>query len=347
MSATNPTNHDVTSASEGASTKQPRRSFLKNSATALAATACLPSLTNAFTESESAESLVKVLYESLKEEQRGKICYDWDHMDPKRGLLRTRVANNWMINPQEVNSDFYTGEQKDLIRKIFEGIVQPEWHSKFDKQLEDDCGGFGEEQSVAIFGQPGAGKFEFVLTGRHMTLRCDGNSAENVAFGGPIFYGHAPGGDEEADHFGNVFWPQALEANKVYEMLSGKQRKLAEVASTPREQKVAFQGRDGKFAGIPVTEFSADQHEQLQITLKKLVEPFRQSDQLEAMKCLETQGGLESCHLAFYTDHDLGNDKVWDNWRLEGPSFVWHFRGAPHVHVWVNVADNAQVQLNA
>jgi len=38
---------------------------------------------------------------------------------------------------------------------------------------------------------------------------------------------------------------------------------------------------------------------------------------------------------------------VWDNWRLEGPSFVWWFRGSPHVHVWVNVADSPDVELNA
>lgn len=236
---------------------------------------------------------------------------------------RTRVANNWMINDKEVNSDFYTGEQKDLIRKIFEGIIQPEWHAQFDKQLEDDCGGFGEEQSIAIFGRPGDGKFEFVLTGRHMTLRCDGNSIDNVAFGGPIFYGHAPtGGDEEADHKGNVFWPQALQANKVYEMLDGKQRKIAEVPKTPREQSVAFQGKDGRFAGIPITDLSGDQREQMQKTLQTLVEPFRQTDREEAMQCLKTQGGLDACYLSFYTDQDIGQDKVWDNWRLEGPSFV-------------------------
>jgi len=26
---------------------------------------------------------------------------------------------------------------------------------------------------------------------------------------------------------------------------------------------------------------------------------------------------------------------------------VWHFRGAPHVHVWVNIADDPKVELNA
>lgn len=56
----------------------------------------------------------------------------------------------------------------------------------------------------------------------------------------------------------------------------------------------------------------------------------------------------EKCrHLAFYKEGDLGNDSVWDNWRLEGPSFVWYFCGKPHVHVWVNVADSADIQLNS
>jgi hypothetical protein len=324
-----------------------RRNFIKQSATIAAASACLPQLAHSSEQTATPESLVKILFDSLAEEQRAKVCYDWNHVDPKRGLLRTRVANNWMINPQEIRSDFYNGEQRDLIRKIFEGVVNPEWHANFDKQMEDDCGGFGREQSIAIFGKPGEGKFEFVLTGRHMTLRCDGNSEEHVAFGGPIFYGHAPGGDEEADHHGNVFWQQALEANKVYQMLDGKQRKAAEVAMTPREQNVAFQGKNGQFSGIPITDLSSDQREQMQITLKKLIEPFRQADQKEALQCLEAQGGLDACHLSFFTDHDLGNDKVWDNWRLEGPAFVWHFRGAPHVHVWVNIADSPKVELNA
>lgn len=327
-----------------------RRNFLKHSAVAVAAGASLSNIVRADDKSAASqpESLVKVLYESLKQEQRSKVCYAWDHIDPKRGLLRTRVANNWMINEQEINSDFYTAEQKDLIRKIFEGVIQPEWHGNFDKQMEDDCGGFGEEQSIAIFGQPGDGKFEFVLTGRHMTLRCDGNSSENVAFGGPIFYGHAPtGGDEEADHKGNVFWSQAVEANKVYQMLDGKQRKAAEVAKTPREQSVAFQGKGSTFTGIPLTDLSTDQRAQMQLTLSKLVEPFRQADREEATRCLTAQGGLDVCYLSFFTDSDIGNDKVWDNWRLEGPSFVWHYRGAPHVHVWVNIADSAKVELNA
>ena len=298
---------------------------------------------------KSPETTVKLLHDSLTAQQRAAVCFSWDHVDEKRGLLRSRISNNWNITDAEVNSDFYTDDQRGMIRQIFEGIVQSDWHARLDKQLQDDAGGFGESQSIAIFGQPDQDKFEFVMTGRHMTMRCDGNSTEHVAFGGPIFYGHDPGGvfHEDADHPGNVFWEQSLVANKVYNMLDGRQRKLAEVDTSPRESRVAFQGVDGRFPGIPITELSADQREHVQQVLQKLLEPYRQSDRDEVVKCLAAQGGLDQCHLAFFTDKDIGDDGVWDVWRLEGPAFVWHFRGSPHVHVWVNVADHPSVELNA
>jgi len=63
----------------------------------------------------------------------------------------------------------------------FEGLIQPDWQARFDRQLKDDKGGFGHAQSIAIFGKPGQGKFQFVLTGRHMTLRYDGGPANGCA----------------------------------------------------------------------------------------------------------------------------------------------------------------------
>lgn len=328
-----------------------RRAFLKTTGVAAASAVAggvfrAPAF--AAEDAKPPETLVKVLFDTLTDQQKSKICFAWDYEDPQRGLLRTRISNNWHITQPTINSEFYTGEQQQLIREIFEGMIQRQWHAKFDKQLQDDAGGYGKQQNIAIFGRPGQGKFEFVLTGRHMTLRCDGNSAEHVAFGGPIFYGHAASGfNEKPNHPGNVFWEQAVEANKVHQMLDGRQRGLAEVAKLPNEAKVAFGGSDGKFPGIPMSELTADQKEQVQKTLQKLIEPYRQSDRDEVVSCLKARGGLEKCSLAFYTDEDLGSDRVWDNWRLEGPAFVWYFRGAPHVHVWVNVADDFSVALNA
>jgi hypothetical protein len=302
------------------------------------------------TPKSAAETAVKGLYDSLTEEQRKAICFAWDYQDRKRGLLRTHVSNNWQITPQHIRGSFYTKKQQMIIHDIFKGIINPEWYSKFLKQLRDDTDGkeWGSDQSIAIFGVPGSDKFEFVMTGRHMTIRADGNTESHVAFGGPIFYGHAAQGfNEKADHPGNVFWPQALMANKVYQMLDSKQRDRAMVERTPRESAVGFRGLKGEFPGIPVAELSDDQKTELQKVLMALVEPYRKEDQEEALECLHKQGGLDKCSLAYYKEGDIGNDGVWDNWRLEGPSFVWYFRGSPHVHVWVNVADSPGVALNS
>ncbi len=320
-----------------------RRDFLKSTAAVASVAACSSGIVRAAdTSSKTSESLVKVLYETLSPKQKETICFDWNFVDPKLGLLRTRTSNNWHITKPTIEEEFYTAEQRDMVRKIFEGLIVPEWHAKFDQQLSDDGGGWGKQQNIAIFGKPGDDKFEFVMTGRHMTMRCDGNSEQHVAFGGPIFYGHDPGAQAS-----NVFWEQALAANKVHEMLNGKQRAMAEVAKTPREQDVGFRGKDGKFLGIPATELSADQKAQLQKTLDKLFEPYRKSDTAEALQCFKAQGGLDACYLAFFTDVNIEDTKIFDNWRVEGPSFVWHFRGAPHVHVWVNIADTSTVKLNA
>jgi hypothetical protein len=325
----------------------PRRDFLQAGALALAA-GCLPGQLLA-EEKKPPETLVKVLYDSLKPEQRKEVCFAWDFVEKERGLLRTRIENNWKITKPSIKSSFFTADQQDVIRQIFLGMTNPAWHERFDIQLKDDVGGFGNSQSIALFGEPQSGKFEFVLASRHMTLRCDGDSAEHVAFGGPILYAHE-GEDlyEKPTHPRNVFWPQAVEANKLFGMFDGKQRDAALVVKgMPSEELVGFKGKEGKFQGIPVTELSKDQREHLQGVVKLLLEPFRQSDQDEVVKCLKTQGGLDACHLAFYQEGDLGDDGIYDNWRLEGPSFVWYFRGRPHVHVWVNIADTADVKLNS
>ena len=300
-----------------------------------------------------AESIVRLFFDSLTAEQKRVICFDWEHTEPTRGLLRTHVANHWKVSPPSINSDFFTRDQRMMIRAIFEGITSPDWHARFDQQFRDDCGGFGEDQQIAIFGTPGTTQFECVLSGRHMTLRYDGDSADHVAFAGPIVYGHsAEGFFERPGHAGNIFWEQALEANRLYRLLDGRQRALALVrAGMPEEHLVGFRGvaagTAGGPAGIPVGELSSDQTAEVQRVLTKLLEPFRQSDRDEVVRCLHAQGGLARCSVAFYEQADIGADGVWDNWRLEGPSFVWHFRGKPHVHVWVHVASSPTVALNS
>jgi hypothetical protein len=327
-----------------------RRSFLAVSAVSLAGFA-VPR--QSFAESPSpkgaSETAVKAFFETLTEAQKKAICFGWDHTDGERGLLRTHVSNNWQITAPHIASDFYIKKQKNLLHDAFKGLFSPEWYPKMLQQLKDDTGGkpWGAEQSVALFGTPGQGKFELVMTGRHMTVRIDGNSEDHVALGGPIFHGHAPIFNEKKAHPGNVFWHQALEANKVFTLLDDKQQKQALARSRPHEAEVPFQGKEGTFDGIPITQLTGDQKDAVKKVLRSLVEPYRQEDRDEIMAFLEKQGGLDACHLAFYEDGDIGKDRVWDNWRIEGPSFVWYFRGEPHVHIWINIADTPEVKLNS
>lgn len=340
------TQHECPDCDSSGASQFTRRQFVGVAAAAATAAPLVPAaLANAKTKSSTPESLVASLYRSLSEEQKKTVCFDWNHKD-KRGILRTHVSNNWHITKPTIASNFFNKDQQDQIEAIFLGLYDVEWHDKILQQIKDDAGGYGKAQNIAIFGEPGTGKFEFVMTGRHLTIRCDGDSTAHTAFGGPIFYGHAARGFyEKADHPGNVFWYQAQKANALYKMLDGKQRKLALEKRAPRESKVHFQGKNGEFTGIPVEELSKDQKGHLEGVLASLLAPYRKSDRDEAMKCLNKQGGLDKCHLTFYQSDDIGGDGVWDNWRLEGPAFVWHFRGAPHVHVWVNVADDPRVKI--
>ncbi|MFP6693504.1 MAG: DUF3500 domain-containing protein [Pirellulales bacterium] len=328
-----------------------RRDFLKKTSTGAAAAVAigsLPPTALAAPSKKPAETYVKLLHDSLSEKQRSAVCFEWDYQQPGRGLLRTRISNNWRITKPAIKSNFFNAEQQQLIRSVFEGMVNPDWVERFDKQFQDDMGGFGKQQSIAIFGEPGSDKFEFVLSGRHGTMRCDGNTTDHICFGAPIVYGHAASGYyEKANHPGNVFWHQAIAANNVFQMLDGKQRRQALLPKAADEALIDFQGADGKFPGVPIGELSGDQREHCQDVLKKLIEPYRQSDRDEVVAALKAQGGLDKCSLAFYRFDDMGEDGVWDNWRIEGPSFVWHYRGAPHVHVWVNIADDPTVTLNS
>ena len=332
--------------------KLTRRDFLSASALVGASLATGPSLSAKpqTIAAKSSENYVKLLHASLKDAQKKVICFPWNHRDKKNGLLRTHVSNNWRITSHALTSNFYTKDQQVLIRKVWEGLVNPDWVERFDKQYKDDMGGFGKKQGIAIFGDPGkeGENYEFVLTGRHGTVRCDGDSTDHVAFGGPIVYGHAASGYyEKPAHPSNVFWHQAVAANDLFEMLDGEQRRQALRTEAPAENKIAFRGKGASFEGIAIDSLTRDQKEHAQKVLRKLIEPYRQKDKDEALDALKKQGGLDVCHLTFYKKDDLGGDGVWDNWRLEGPSFVWHYRGAPHVHVWVNVADTAKVELNS
>jgi Protein of unknown function (DUF3500) len=284
------------------------------------------------------ETLAATLYKSLSVEQNSKICFPFDHP------LRSKVDNNWHITKQKIG-ELLTPDQVAMVKELFHNLHSEEYVKKVWEQFDSDNKHDGGFPSIALFGEPGTGQFEFVLTGRHCTRRCDGDSLAGTAFGGPIFYGHAAKSfNEAADHQGNVYWFQAKRANEVYKMLDGKQREKA-LCDKAREEEgnktIKLTGSAKGIDGISMTELSKDQKDGVRLVLADLLKPFRKQDADEALKLIE-KNGFDNLSLAFYKQGDLGNDGVWDNWKLEGPSMVWYFRGAPHVHCWAHVRDSAE-----
>jgi hypothetical protein len=313
-----------------------RRSFLQRAAlsTAALASPAAPSLIRA-AGMPKAETLVKTLYDSLSEAQRTALVFAFD--DP----LRSKISNNWHITEQRIGA-FLNADQNAMVREIFLNLHSEEYRDKVMAQVEHDSGaaGFGDS-SVAIFGEPGTGKFQFVLTGRHCTRRVDGDSVAGKAFGGPIFYGHAAEGFREGpEHKGNAYWYQAQSANKIFQMLDGKQRESALIEKEPGDTAAVIQlkRQAGDLPGLATADMTADQKTAVRGVLNDLLMPFREADRVESMALIE-KGGFDDLHLSFYKEGDIGNDGVWDNWRLEGPHMVWYFRGSPHVHTWVHVSD--------
>jgi hypothetical protein len=294
------------------------------------------------------ETAVADLFASLTPRQREEVCFDWDFMHPDLGHLRTFVCNHWQVTRPAIRSSFYTKHQQWLIHDIFKGLVNPDWYLRFQKQNSDDTMGhrWGTNQSIAIFGSPEDGKLEFLITGRHLTLRADGNLDDGMAFGGPIFYGHAAGGFvEKAGHPGNVFWPQGRRASAVFAMLEKEQRAKAVVDRGPDEPGTAFLGDTVAPTGIPVAAMNQEQKDELARVVDGLVEPFSEKARRRVHACLVSAGGLDSCTLTFYREGRPDDEREWNHWKLTGPAFAWYFRGTPHVHVWARVASDPAVSF--
>jgi hypothetical protein len=312
-----------------------RRDFLKTTAAGIALPVLAGSTGRLFGAEETAkknhsETLSAQLFKSLNPDQRKMCTFKFD--DP----LRQKVDNNWFITESRVGKHFNKDQQK-LIEEIFLGLHSPEYAQTVMQQVEHD-GGF-LDCSIALFGEPDSGKFEFVLSGRHVTRRCDGDAVEGAAFGGPIFYGHAAEDfNETAEHPGNVYWYQAKRANELFKALNGKQRERALLDSARPEtgtDTVKLAGKN-ELAGLPFSELTPDVKELGRKVMTDLLAPFREADRIESMKLVEA-AGFDNLHISYSKNLDIGNDGVWDVWMIEGPSMVWYFRGHPHVHTWVNI----------
>ena len=282
-----------------------------------------------------AEDLVKELYAGLSADQKKAVVKPWTH--PARKSVNPNKALDKTIGA------VYTKPQQELVQRIVRAIASDDkgWHQITRAGTWDASKTF-ENTGADIFGDPSTGKFAFLFTGHHLTVRCDGDSEDGAAFGGPIYYGHTPNGY----HPSNVFAYQTQQVMKLFDALDPKQQQKAKAKlGDPRQQegkasldRLAKEERPG----ILYADLTKDQQELVEQVMKAVLSPFRQQDGAEVVALIKAAGGMEKMHLAFY-DAEYDNSKTtekqpWTFWRVLGPGFVWNFRVLPHVHTYVNIA---------
>jgi hypothetical protein len=285
-----------------------------------------------------AESLVFELYKGLSDDTKKKIMRPWDHKPTATDKVTGRLATgNAAVGGLSINKS-YDKKQIELLDKIFRAIGNGE---EGYKQLSRNGGFDGshdfEGMSAIIYGEPAEGKkFSLVFTGHHLTVRCDGNSEEATAFGGPLYYGHSPSGYATT----NVFHRQTKAAT---ELLSALDEDMKKVAVKPgrwvdEHNGVKVPKKDSKIPGLCFADMTKDQKALTEKLMKELVSPYRKEDGDEVMELIKATGGMEKISMAFYQEgKDNNAEHPWTYWRLEGPGFVWSFRALPHIHTFVHV----------
>jgi hypothetical protein len=284
-----------------------------------------------------AEELVRELVASLTPEQRRQVVHPWDHGSKNGQALATRLRMYNRPIDQPIGK-VYTRPQQELIERILRATSSgEEGYRCISRNGTFDGSGSLQGCGADLFGDPTDGKrFSWVFTGHHLTVRCDGNSEEAAAFGGPMYYGHSPNGYSDK----NVFNYQTKSVLSVFDALSEEQWRKAVVSGTPGEHEpsIRFRPKDQARPGIAYAALSKDQQALVETVMRQILSPYRKEDADEVMDIIKATGGMEKLHLAFYEDDRMNDRQRWHFWRLEGPGLVWNYRVLPHVHCYVNIS---------
>ena len=291
----------------------------------------------------NSDSLATQLYKSLSDSQKEKLCLPAN--DPKRQY----ISNWWYVHPEHRIPTSFTPDQQELIRNIFDSLHSPEYQDAVNNQVLIDQ--YGEEKnapSAGFFGTPEDENFEFIYTGHHVTRRCNARTQEGQGFGGaPIFYGHYPHrvGDmddnfnEAKDHPGNPYWYQGQLFNKFVQALDGRQQGMGLIPGEPRneEPETVIQIATEQH-GLRCSELSKDQKKLFVENLRDMMAMFRQDDVDATIATIRKKNIVDELTVSWFSgQYDIGSDKVWDTWQIEGPNMVWYFRGVPHIHCYFHL----------
>ena len=315
-----------------------RRDFLRTVGALALGTAAAPKLRAKSKAAEASEDLVRELFVTLSGGQKKKLVLPWNHgAENGKGVATRLNTYNGPIN-KLILGDEYSKSQVDLLGRLFKSLGNgDEGFRQLSRGGTFDASGAFENISAVFFGDPtGKEKFALVFGGHHLTVRCDGNSEEGAAFGGPLYYGHTPNGYSDK----NVFIAQTKAATELFRTIDDKQRPAAvkDGKWVDGVASVKLPAKGHAPAGLAYSAMTKEQREMTEKVMRQLIAPYRKEDGDEVMDIIKTNGGMEKLALAFYKEGMHTEKEPWSHWRLEGPGFVWSFRALPHIHTFVNIS---------
>jgi hypothetical protein len=282
-----------------------------------------------------AEDLLKELFTSLSDEQKKRKI-----VRPFEDKARLSVNPNHALDNETIGAN-YTATQIELLERIVKAISGSEQgYWQMTRGGTWDASRSFINTGAHFFGDPTKDKYAFMLTGHHLTIRCDGDQKDGTAFGGPIYYGHTPNPYTDK----NVFYYQTKAAMKFFDALEEKQKEAAVVSKgNPGEGAGSIKlKKEGSRPGITGKDLSNDQKELMETVMQTVLSPFRKEDVDEVMAIIKATGGVDKINFAFYGEEyertKTDKKQPWSFWRMDGPGFVWNFRVLPHVHTYVNIS---------
>jgi hypothetical protein len=290
----------------------------------------------------STDELAVEIQDGLSEPARTRACFAWDHP-----LRQVHNRGLW-CGGVSVNAATLSWNARRALTDLLHAHLSEAGAERLLSQFPSRYAGVNY-QYLLLFGDPRSGPWQMLLSGIHLNLRIAGRLRDGAAFGGPQVYGDQRG-NGRAGLPGNVFRYQMQAAHELIGTLTPAQRAATRITLAPPQTCIAVQGKAGRFDGPPVGDLPLKSRQLAQAVVAGILENYGEVDAAYAKDCLDRNGGVDALHFADYDVDFQGGRHAGDSpsqvFRLEGPAAVFHFRGEPHLHAFVNVERDADQPLS-
>jgi len=289
----------------------------------------------------SVDELAAELVEALPPAAQARVLFPYDHP------LRQYHNRGLWLGGLTVSAATLDWDTRRLLTDVMYAGLSDAGHGRVPFQDSTRFMGVNMMQ-LAVCGDPRVGPYQLLLSGVHLNLRLGSVSPEGAAFGGPQVYGDQRG-NERVGLPNNTYRYQLETAQRLVAALTPAERAHVRVARAPAQVIVGVQGAAGRFDGVPVADLAPAKRALAREVVAGILGTYADDSAAYAWQCLERNGGVDALHFADYDEDFEGGRRAGDGpsqiFRLEGPAAVFHFRGEPHLHAFINVTMDGERPL--